>query len=306
MNTREKIISLLLAFVMFVLICPRINAMSSTNFIINWDSINAGGTDYSSSTNYSLSDTLGEIGTGRSSSTNYWIYAGYRQGIRDPGFLSLDIAGQDNASKVSYSAFNNAGLQVTVSSVVGYSAGDYIAVAENEGASQMVALGRIANVGGLTITVDKWDGDNAAMSAIPGGGDDWVYKLTGHAVDLGSLSVTAVRTGVSRTEVTTNAENGYTVSVKSDGELRNGADDINKVTDGAVSLGNEEYGIETVGTYASGTNDFALNETGQAIQVRSAAGSSDRVGVIYKAAIDYATQGGSYSQIVSFYLTANF
>jgi len=52
---------------------------TSTNYAIEFDSVNSGGTDFSTSTNYELSDTVGEIATGKSTSTNYQIYAGYRQ-----------------------------------------------------------------------------------------------------------------------------------------------------------------------------------------------------------------------------------
>ena len=52
---------------------------SSTNYSIHSSSINAGGTDFSTSSSYSLHDTVGEMATGRSSSTNYQIRAGYRQ-----------------------------------------------------------------------------------------------------------------------------------------------------------------------------------------------------------------------------------
>ncbi len=53
-------------------------AMSSTNYIINTDSINFGGTENSSDGLLLLSDTLGEVGTGFSSSSRYAISAGYR------------------------------------------------------------------------------------------------------------------------------------------------------------------------------------------------------------------------------------
>jgi hypothetical protein len=52
--------------------------MSSTNYQIEFDSINAGGTR-STSDSYTLEDTAGEIATGRSASTNYSMRAGYQQ-----------------------------------------------------------------------------------------------------------------------------------------------------------------------------------------------------------------------------------
>lgn len=53
--------------------------MSSPNYRIQSDSLNVGGTDYATSPNYYLSDTLGEIATGIATSTSYNLYAGYRQ-----------------------------------------------------------------------------------------------------------------------------------------------------------------------------------------------------------------------------------
>lgn len=53
--------------------------MQSSSYKIESDSINVGGTENSSSTNYRLSDTVGEAATGNSSSASYNLYAGYRQ-----------------------------------------------------------------------------------------------------------------------------------------------------------------------------------------------------------------------------------
>ncbi len=54
------------------------DAMASTNYAIQTDSINFAG-NKSSSSYYSMQDTVGEIATGFSSSTNYSISAGYQQ-----------------------------------------------------------------------------------------------------------------------------------------------------------------------------------------------------------------------------------
>ena len=58
-----------------------VEAMSSSNYKIQSDSINFGGGG-SNSGSYSLQDTVGEIATGISSSTNYVMKAGYQQ-MRD-------------------------------------------------------------------------------------------------------------------------------------------------------------------------------------------------------------------------------
>lgn len=53
--------------------------MESTSYKIQSDSINVGGTDLASSTNYWVRSTVGEVGTGESSSDTYTVGAGYRQ-----------------------------------------------------------------------------------------------------------------------------------------------------------------------------------------------------------------------------------
>jgi hypothetical protein len=52
---------------------------TSTNYRIQFQSLNVGGEDFQTSTNYRLSDTIGEIATGISTSTLYKLKAGYRQ-----------------------------------------------------------------------------------------------------------------------------------------------------------------------------------------------------------------------------------
>lgn len=65
-------------------------AMQSSNYKIQFDSINTGGT-FASSTSYSLEDTVGEVGTGESTSASYSLKAGYQQ--MNETFLSITAAG---------------------------------------------------------------------------------------------------------------------------------------------------------------------------------------------------------------------
>jgi len=53
--------------------------MTSSNYRIIFDSLNTGGEDLSSTSNYSLQDTIGEIATGLSTTSLYKLFAGYRQ-----------------------------------------------------------------------------------------------------------------------------------------------------------------------------------------------------------------------------------
>ncbi|MEK7203291.1 MAG: hypothetical protein AAB653_03170, partial [Patescibacteria group bacterium] len=52
---------------------------TSTNYRIQYDSVNVGGSDSSTSTNYQVKDTVGEISSGISTSALYKLKAGYRQ-----------------------------------------------------------------------------------------------------------------------------------------------------------------------------------------------------------------------------------
>jgi hypothetical protein len=74
---KKNIYIFLMIFIIFS-IGMEVFAMSSTKYRIDTDSINFGGTDNSSSSQFFLSDTYGEIGSGVSSSSRYAISSGYR------------------------------------------------------------------------------------------------------------------------------------------------------------------------------------------------------------------------------------
>ncbi len=77
---RLKKIAILVLCVALLLPPQFVFAANSANYILNFDSINSGGEDLSSSTNYRIRDTFGEQGSGDSSSTNFQAQAGYRAG----------------------------------------------------------------------------------------------------------------------------------------------------------------------------------------------------------------------------------
>lgn len=78
---------------------PGVPGMESTNFKIQFDSVNSGGTDFSSSNNFVVSDTIGEVGTGESDSTNFGIRAGYRQ--MEESFISISAEPDVNMPSLS-------------------------------------------------------------------------------------------------------------------------------------------------------------------------------------------------------------
>jgi len=282
-------------------------AMTSTHYEIPFDSLNSGGTDFSSSTNYNMNDTLGEQATGYSTSTNYMMHAGYRQ-TDEVQTLSFNIGAQENSTKIAYTAFTNTIPQtVTVASTVGYATGSHIEVVENMGLMQKIAVGKISGIAGNIITVDKWDGDNATMSTSPSGGDDFVYRSEGTAVQLGTLIPLVGSTSEAQSEVSTNASGGYTLQVYSDGYLKSGSNHIHNVSDGSVSGDSEEYGASVVGPQAVGVGtDFAVTTTNTLVQTNAGTATNDRIGMNYKIFISAGTFAGNYTQHVTYLLTANF
>jgi len=310
---KKKIVSkyFLVLVLVLNLVClseTNVFAMSSSNYQIKWDSINAGGTDHSGSANYRLHDTLGQFGPGHSSSSSYGMDAGYRQ--RDePKRLTFTVRSQDNSTRVSYTAFDSASFTVTVSSVAGYSVGDYIAVVEDVGPSQDVAVGQITEINVLVITVDKWSGDQASIAAGPAGGDDYVFNLNTNSMNLGTLTSQNVSVAVAMTEIDTNAEDGYSITVVEDHglQLGDGPQVIDDVADNTVTAGDEEYGIETTGDNAQGANDWAITSSEQQTGDSSAFADKERVAIIYKASIEQGiTPAGGYNHMTHYYAVVKY
>jgi len=282
--------------------------MSSTNYQIQWDNINTGGTDFSTSTSYQLNDTIGDI-SGTSTSANYNLSAGYRAGeIED--ILSMTIRTQNAGVQTAFTAFSNAGNTVTVSSTAGFAVGNLIAVVENEGFGQLAAVGEITDITGSVITVDDWDGEPASVSAIPAGGDDVVYLMSLNAISLGSVSDASENVAVAMTSILTDAANGYTVYIQPDQLLQSASGTVmTTVTDGAVSLGSEEYGTENVGATALDTGtDLGVTSTQRSVQTSGTdtGGVPDKIAMLYKLAITNATEAGTYTQTIFYTLTANY
>lgn len=96
---------------------------SSTNYQLEFDSVNFGG-KYSTSSNYSIEDTAGEVATGRGTSTSYLLDAGYQQNdgtyisITSPADVTLLPAIDGLAGG---SATGTAAWTVTTNNTAGYS-----------------------------------------------------------------------------------------------------------------------------------------------------------------------------------------
>lgn len=155
----------------------------------------------------------------------------------------------------------------------------------------------------LALTIDGADGTNCTTSS----------GIT--ACNLGTALTTTVATGSYDVNVGTNADSGATMYIAEDGNLRNGANDINDITEdtGTVTAGTEEYGIAAVATanwteQGNFTDDDTPIPSGPATVATSAGpiDYTDEVAVTHRAAISAATLAMTYSHIVTWTATANF
>lgn len=121
---KKRAVKILLFFLTLVLPLYTIFAetMQSGSYKIISDTVNTAGQD-SSSPNYKLNETLGEVGTGNSNSTNYFLHAGFWQmqesyiAITSPNDLALTaiggISGEASEGTLTW--------QVTTDNLAGYS-----------------------------------------------------------------------------------------------------------------------------------------------------------------------------------------
>lgn len=301
----KSIFSLILAA--FVLAMPYLvfAAMSSTNYQIRMDSIGVGGEDTSSSSSYKLRDSL-EFIQGTASSSSYRTDMGYRAGIYDP-VAQMTLRSQDTATQVGATVITS--TSVTVTSTSGYTAGDYIVVIQNEGLSQVEAVGKISSVAGSALNVDFF----AYSSSLPSidGSNDYVYELTtGGTLPLTTLSSSVASLGVVAWEVDSDVPSGYSVYLRENQDLTTGAETIDDVADGAVTLGSEEYGARsgdaTLSDSTFDTADTAITTSLQQVGSQSVATLKARNFVTLKAAASTSTVNGAYTQTLTFVYVGNY
>lgn len=302
--------ALSLALCCLVLGMWRVQAMTSTNYSIPWDTVNSGGNELGVSANYQLNDTIGQPATGLSASANYSLHAGYQAGMEEGVTLSFVVGGQAASPISAYSLLGAAGPKhVEVDSDAGFSIGDYVAVVENQGYDSLIAMGRVIGIAANILTVDRWEGDAALMSPIAAGGNDFVYRLSSNGVPFGAITVGSEHTAVVGGAVFSSASSGHTVYIQADGALRTaGGAVLSDVSDGTVSSSAEEYGAESIGVRAvSPGTDLAVTTTQRAIAENNVATTDeDLFLLLFKLGATSSTLPGTYGQTVYFTLTSNF
>jgi hypothetical protein len=280
------------------------SAMSSPSYQIEWDTLGNGGDDTSFSSSYTLRDTLGNI-IGEGNSASYIEEAGYRGGIYDQT-VSYNVLSQDTGSQVA--ATSLAGNTVDVTTSTGFSIGDFIGVVENEGISQISGVGRVTSLTPTSLTVDFFE--SGVDSLVIDGTDDYVYLLSGDTLAFSALSPSSLSTALIGFEANADVTEGYSIYVTADGQLRNGGEDIDAVSDGAVTIGQSEYGAkssdDTLALSTFDTQDTAFTTTPRQIVSENAQTLNDRNFITLKAAVAGNQLAGAYGQNLTFIFVGNY
>jgi len=183
-----------------------------------------------------------------------------------------------------------------------------VSLLQDRGSGQVTAIGQIASIGGGSITVDALK--DGGVAPVIDGTNDFVVLLDGAVSAFGTLSALSVGTSVIGMAVSSSAPSGYVVQVLSDGDFRNGANTINSVADGSVTVGSEEYGARSsdtaLATSTFDTADSAFTTSFQTIADAATAVSNDRNFLVDKAAIDALTIEGVYAQTLTLIVSGNY
>lgn len=144
------------------------------------------------------------------------------------------------------------------------------------------------------------------------GTNDKIYKYSpGSSASFGELSDVAVSTTTIAFRAVSELPNGYTVKMRSDGDLTNGSHTIPGVADGAVTAGSEEYGARssdnTIANSTFDTQDTAITTDFQDIASQSGWNSmSQDYYLTLKASKAATTPSGTYAQTLTFIASGNF
>jgi hypothetical protein len=284
--------------------------MSSTNYQILWDTTSEGGDEMGTSTNYQVRDTIGGTAVGLGSSASYSLTAGYR--LSDSSALSFTMKmASPSFTPIGYQVFSDVQKFVMVNNAADLATlavGDMIAAIEGSGFSQSVVVGKVTRISDVLVYVDQWSGSLANMSSSPTSGTASVVKLGTTSVALGTVgaSTAAIATGYIGIEAP--SINGYIVYAQAGSPPSNGTHTLTPVTDGAVTVGSEEYGLRTLGSQASLVADTGVTSTAVQIQASTDPSGSpqDRSVLLYKLAVSSSTPAGSYGQSVFFTLTPRY
>lgn len=277
----------------FFIFSTQISAqMTSTNFRIDWDNLGFIGDDTSSSTSYELRSSGGETAQGQSSSATYITDSGYRGGVYDRT-ATFNTYVQDLSSQVGATVISS--NTITVTTVAGFAVNEFIAIVQDEGASQVVAIGKILSIATPDLTVDFLTGASLTID----GTNDFVYSLDSGTIDFGILSASVVSTAIMAWEVNADVGDGYGVYIYEDDNLKSGENIIPDVADATVTSGVSEYGARANDSTLAGSNfdtqDEAISSTLALIGSETDNSFKSRNFITLKLAVTDTQADGSYA-----------
>lgn len=157
---------------------------------------------------------------------------------------------------------------------------------------------------GVAVTVTNLNDNTVAVTAtVPQFINMTLSKV---AVNLGVLSAGSVKTDSHTIVVNSNDDAGYLIQVASNGDLTDGTNTINAVSENTtVVAGTEAYGIAVTAGTASEVGDFADDDTPLPTSAtdfigNTATASAHSHTVEYRASIDGNTVSGTYTQVVTY------
>lgn len=160
------------------------------------------------------------------------------------------------------------------------------------GLEDTLGEGIISQTGGTTYNI------NAGYQAMVLG--SLSMNISSNVINLGTLSTTTVSMSTTTVTITTDASDGYYMSIQTAG-----ANPLIAVGDGEVTAGQEEYGIEVIGSDAivTTTDQGITGGLPLAQKLTPGTGVND---LVFKASISPTTISGDKSQSVVIGVSANF
>ena len=319
--------------------------MTGTNYKIDYETITQGG-QIESSSNYKMTESVGEVGEGAFSGTNY-------KGGRGWGFgLLANVPGQPTLTnpsnyydRLSFVINNGGNPSDTLFAIAitpdNWTTTDYIQNDNTVGSTLGIEdYQTYTNWGGASgedvTTLQEATDYKIKVRAMQGDftETDWgpesaiasttrpsiTFTISANEAGFGILTSAAINTSETDLTITTNALSGYVITVKEDGNLRDGANEISDVGDSQIDAGSEEYGLATSKASqdfpqvnpcpASGGTDPILSGpiTSSEKQVASASGevSSDATTMCYAASITSTSAATYYSHIITYIATGTY
>lgn len=291
---------------MLLLLAPYFNfaqaQMTSTNYKIQFDSVQAGGDDTGSSTTYQLRDSVGGNSDGNASSTTYNLTAGYRQGIFDQ-VATFETYGMNRVSETAATAL--VGTVVTLNTVDGVSVGNMAYLVQDQGTNQRTGFGKVIDITGNDVTLDSLTTLGGSLTI--NGSADYFYTANTNYLDLGVLNSSNLSTTMLGWTVDADVSGGYSVYAYEDHDMQLTIDletfVITDVADGTVSAGVSEYGARASDSTLVGssfdTTDHNFSTAYQLVGSRTSNSLQNRDFLLIKAAVQSGQEPGNYGHTLT-------